>query len=94
VLYLLQGTNQRLKEKLVRELRPGARVVSHSSSVYGGSPVALDDSRGIFLHEVGRTGPEGWTKLTWRGGPLLYRKGERNGRSSSRGVRDQVWCDG
>ncbi len=29
-LYLLPSVNQRLKPKLLRELRPGARVVSHS----------------------------------------------------------------
>jgi precorrin-6B methylase 2 len=29
-LYLLPGVNNRLKPKLLRELRPGARVVSHS----------------------------------------------------------------
>jgi SAM-dependent methyltransferase len=28
-LYLLQSVNERLRPKLVRELRPGARVVSH-----------------------------------------------------------------
>ena len=28
-LYLLQSINERLRPKLVRELRPGARVVSH-----------------------------------------------------------------
>jgi len=28
-LYLLQSINERLRPKLVRELKPGARVVSH-----------------------------------------------------------------
>jgi hypothetical protein len=28
-LYLLQSLNERLRPKLVRELKPGARVVSH-----------------------------------------------------------------
>jgi len=28
-LYLLQSINERLRPKLVRELRPGTRVVSH-----------------------------------------------------------------
>jgi hypothetical protein len=64
VLDLLQGTNQRLEDKLVRELWPGARVLSHSFSLSGSSPVALDDRRGIFLYEVGRTGQDVWTRFT------------------------------
>lgn len=64
VLDLLQGTNQRLEDKLVRELWPGARLVSHSFSLSGSSPVALDDRRGIFLYEVGRAGPDVWTRFT------------------------------
>ena len=28
-LYLLQSINERLRPKLVRELKPGARIVSH-----------------------------------------------------------------
>lgn len=51
-LYLLQSINERLRPKLVRELRPGARVVSHvfnmgpewppqKSLTVGASPVYL-----------------------------------------------------
>jgi threonine/homoserine/homoserine lactone efflux protein/phospholipid N-methyltransferase len=58
VLYLLQGTNQRIKDKLIRELRPGARVVSHTFSMTGWVPVALDDRRGIFVYEIGRIGED------------------------------------
>jgi tRNA G37 N-methylase Trm5 len=56
VLYLLQGTNQRIKNRLSEELRPGVRVVSHTFSVSGWVPFALDDRRGIFAYEVGKTG--------------------------------------
>jgi SAM-dependent methyltransferase len=51
-LYLLQSINERLRPKLVRELKPGARVVSHvfnmgpewpplRTSTVGASPVYL-----------------------------------------------------
>jgi SAM-dependent methyltransferase len=57
-LYLLQGTNQSLKEQLVEQLRPGAKIVSRSFSLSGWVPVALDDTEMIFLYEVGNTGPD------------------------------------
>ena len=63
VLYLLQGTNQKIKEKLARELRPGARVVSHTFSMTGWTPVVLDDRHRIFLYEIGRTSGDVRTKL-------------------------------
>jgi tRNA G37 N-methylase Trm5 len=63
VLYLLQGTNQRIKGKLTRELHPGARVVSHAFWMSGWVPSALDDRREIFVHEVGRTGQEVRTRF-------------------------------
>jgi ribosomal protein L11 methylase PrmA len=58
VLYLLQDTNQRIKDKLRRELRPGSRVVSHTFSMSGWIPTVLDDRRGIFLYEIGKTGDD------------------------------------
>jgi SAM-dependent methyltransferase len=62
-LYLLQGTNQALKENLIRSLRPGAKVVSHTFSMSGWTPVALDERYGIFVYEIGRTGNEVQTKI-------------------------------
>ena len=51
-LYLLQSINERLRPKLVRELRPGARVVSHVFNMGPEWPpektVDVDRSR-IFL---------------------------------------------
>jgi hypothetical protein len=55
-MYLLQKTNQRLKPRQVAQLRPGARVVSHTFSFSGWSPVAIDRKRGIFLYEIGNSG--------------------------------------
>jgi cyclopropane fatty-acyl-phospholipid synthase-like methyltransferase len=51
-LYLLQSINERLRPKLVRELKPGARVVSHVFNMGPEWPaektVTVDRSR-IFL---------------------------------------------
>lgn len=54
-LYLLQSTNQRLKARLAEQLKPGARVVSHSFSISDWAPIALDDRGGIFVYEIGNT---------------------------------------
>jgi predicted RNA methylase len=62
-LYLLQGTNQVLKENLEKSLRPGAKVVSHTFSMSGWTPVALDDRNGIFVYEIGNTEGEINTKF-------------------------------
>ena len=58
LLYLLQKTNQRLKEKLIRELKPGARVVSHTFTMTDWVPVAIDEKRKLFLYEIGKTGDD------------------------------------
>ena len=54
-LYLLQSLNERLRPKLVRELRPGARVVSHVFNMGPEWPpaetVTVDRSR-IFLWSI------------------------------------------
>jgi SAM-dependent methyltransferase len=62
-LCLLQGTNQKLKESLVKSLRPGAKVVSHNYSMSGWTPAAIDTRFGIFVYEIGRTGEETETKI-------------------------------
>ena len=55
-VYLLQGTNQKLKDQLSRQLKPGTRVVSHTFSMEGWVPTVIDEGNGIFVYEVGRTG--------------------------------------
>ncbi len=62
-MYLLQDTNQRLKPRLAAQLKPGARVVSHSFSFKGWVPLAIDGKRGIFLYEIGNTGLDVSTRL-------------------------------
>jgi hypothetical protein len=62
-LYLLQGTNQVLKDNLEKSLHPGAKVVSHMFSMSGWTPIALDDRNGIFVYEIGNTEGEVNTKF-------------------------------
>ena len=55
-LYLLQSLNERLRPKLVRELKPGARVVSHVFNMGPEWPaeqsITVDRSR-VFLWRMG-----------------------------------------
>jgi SAM-dependent methyltransferase len=57
-LYLLQGTNQRIRPLLQEQLRPGAKVISHSFPFVGWTPVAIDERNRLFLYEIGGTGKE------------------------------------
>jgi len=51
-LYLLQGTNDRLKSKLERELKPGTCVVSHVFTFTGWDPVKVDAESKIYLYII------------------------------------------
>lgn len=42
-LYLLTSVNEKLRPKLEKELRPGARVVSHDFEVPGWRPVRVEE---------------------------------------------------
>jgi SAM-dependent methyltransferase len=50
-LFLLDGTNQRLRSHLAG-LRPGARVVSHRYELEGWTPAAVDEEHRLFLYLV------------------------------------------
>ena len=63
VLYLLQGTNQRLQSHLANQLRPGARIVSHTFSFDGWTPTVIDEDKRLFVYEVGNLGPEVQTRF-------------------------------
>jgi len=52
--YLLQDTNNKLFEKLDKELRPGTRVVSNNYSYPGWKLINEDKAQGILLYETGR----------------------------------------
>ncbi len=59
-LYLLSSSNLQLRPKLERDLKPGARVVSHDFQIMGWTPVKTEtvkaDTREhtIFVYEVGK----------------------------------------
>ncbi len=62
-LFLMQGTNQTIKESLARALRPGAKVVSHLFSMSGWTPVAIDERHALFVYEIGNTGEDAQTRI-------------------------------
>ena len=51
-LFLSQGANQRLKPKLLSELRPGTRVVSYVWTFEGWSPESTDRDNELSLYIV------------------------------------------
>jgi SAM-dependent methyltransferase len=53
-LYLFQSTNDRLAEKLERELRPGTRVISYVFVFKNWEPIAVDEKMSLFLYEIGK----------------------------------------
>jgi len=50
--FLLQETNDRLKDKLRRELRPGTRIVSNTFSFSGLPLLAVDEELHLFLYRI------------------------------------------
>ena len=55
VCYLLPETNNKLEDKLLRELKPTARVISNSF-VFNKLPVVNEDvHKGIFVYKVPNT---------------------------------------
>lgn len=51
-LYLRQPTNDRLEEKLLRELRPGARIVSNTYTLPTLPLIAADKKLRVYVYEV------------------------------------------
>jgi cyclopropane fatty-acyl-phospholipid synthase-like methyltransferase len=49
-LFLTQRTNQRLKTKLQRELKPGTRVISHVWTFDGWHPSKVDIAAEIYMY--------------------------------------------
>jgi predicted RNA methylase len=56
-VYLWPRTNRRLEEKLSRELRKGARVVSHRWEFEGWTPATYDEETKVYLYVVGDGAP-------------------------------------
>lgn len=59
-LYLLSSSNRQLRPKLERDLKPGARVISHDFQIMGWTPVKTETVKGetrehtIFVYEIGK----------------------------------------
>ena len=51
-LFLTQGTNRRLKPKLLSELRPGTKVVSYVWTFEDWTPVSRDDRNELSLYVI------------------------------------------
>ena len=52
-MFLQQGTNQRLKEKLLTELRPGTRVITYTWTFEGWHPIKHNPSSQVYVYEIG-----------------------------------------
>ena len=54
VITIYQSTeiNNKLKEKLLRELRPGTRVISYSFIFEGWKPIKVDEKTNLYLYEI------------------------------------------
>jgi len=54
-MFLQQGTNQRLREKLLTELRPGTRVITYTWTLEGWRPISYDADSRVYVYEIGRS---------------------------------------
>jgi hypothetical protein len=54
-VFLWQRTNEKLKEKLQRELKPGTRVISYIWTFSGWKPLAIDKKDRIYLYVIGES---------------------------------------
>lgn len=54
-LFLWKNINQRLKPKLLDELKPGTRVVSYIWTFEGWEPVKADNYENIYLYIIGES---------------------------------------
>jgi hypothetical protein len=56
-MFLTQGTNQKLKSKLQKELRPGTRVVSNTWTFDGWTPTKTEPRTKAYLYVIGEEVP-------------------------------------
>ena len=54
-VFLWQRTNEKLKKKLQRELKPGTRVISYIWTFSDWTPVAIDNEDRIYLYIIGES---------------------------------------
>jgi len=51
-LYLSQYANERLKDKMAKELKHGARVVTYIFPIVGWKPLVKDEKQNIYVYEI------------------------------------------
>ena len=51
-IYQSKEINNKMKEKLLRELRPKTRVISYSFIFEGWEPIKVDESTKLYLYEI------------------------------------------
>ncbi len=51
-LYLGVSVNNKLREKLANELKPGSRIVSHHFVLKDWKPIARDEKADLYLYEI------------------------------------------
>jgi cyclopropane fatty-acyl-phospholipid synthase-like methyltransferase len=49
-LYLLESLNEKLRPKLLRDLKPGTRIVSHAFRMGDWEPERSDDVNGVMIY--------------------------------------------
>lgn len=55
VVFLWGRTNEKLKDKLQEELRPGTRIVSYVWKFNGWKPVKVDEKERLYLYIMGES---------------------------------------
>jgi precorrin-6B methylase 2 len=61
LLFLTQRTNQRLKAKLQRELKPGTRIASYVWTFDGWFPSKVDAKGEVYVYVMGQCNQSSWT---------------------------------
>jgi len=51
-IYQSTNINNRLKDKLMRELKPGTRVISHSFTFDSWEPIKVDEGSKVYLYKL------------------------------------------
>jgi hypothetical protein len=51
-IYQRKGVNRGLKKKFLKELRPGARIVSYMYEIEGWTPFSFDEESKIYLYVI------------------------------------------
>jgi len=65
-LFLKQDTNDRLRPKLERELKPGTRVVSYTYTLTGWNPLKVDRKLALYVYRMDDRNAASLPPVSWR----------------------------